>query len=133
MSTQVQYNLYVGSKQDLLHCTMDIVSCTNIPKFKPRHLVLNMVDASDKKYFHLEQFNVVPGWINPLVPTLIHCDQGLSRAPSMALYYLAFMGAISSSSYYRAYSDFKQLYPLFAPNTGIREFMSEWWTALMDD
>jgi predicted protein tyrosine phosphatase len=92
-----------------------------------------MVDASNKKYFHLEQFDVVPGWINPMNPTLIHCDQGLSRGPSMALYYLAFMGAISNTSYYRAYSDFKQLYPSFAPNTGIREFMSEWWPALMDD
>ena len=130
---QVWDNLYVGDIQAATTCSnMDIVSLIQqSPQFTSRHLHINMVDAREPKYFNIEQFLSVSAWIRPLRPTLIHCNEGKSRGPSMALYYLALNGHINSTSYYKAYADFKALYPDFMPNTGIREFMSSMWGELM--
>lgn len=132
MSVKVFHNLYVGSIHDTETANgLHVISLCPSKTYFPRHLRIDMIDASDKKYFHIEQFTKVLSWIDPLHPTLIHCAQGKSRAPSMAMFYLSYHGLIDNESYYKAYSDMKLLYPSFAPNTGIREFMAEWWKGLM--
>ena len=132
MSTLIQHNLFVGSLHDLETANgLDVISLCPATHHG-RHLHINMVDASSPKYFHLEQFSKAIHWVDPMQPTLIHCALGRSRAPSVAMTYLAYHGLISSDSYYGAYKDFKLLYPAFAPNTGIREFMAEWWKGLME-
>lgn len=133
MMVQVHNNLHVGDKYSLLEIPgeWDIISLSCVPQMRTNHLIIDMVDASSPKYFHIEQFNTIPSWINPMTPTFIHCDQGISRAPSVAMYYMAFMGNISDTSYYSAYAEFKSLYPSFSPGSGIREFMAEWWSGLM--
>ena len=62
---------------------------------------------------------------------LIHCNQGFSRAPSLALLFLAKrLGAIGNGSFNLARSDFESLYPEYQPGKGIETFLSEHWREL---
>lgn len=64
-------------------------------------------------------------------PLLIHCNQGLSRAPSLALLFLAKrLGAIGNGSFKIARSDFESLYPEYEPGKGIETFLTEHWKEL---
>ena len=59
---------------------------------------------------------------------LIHCNQGQSRGPSLALLLLAKrLGAIGNGSYKLARSDFEDLYPDYAPGKGIETFLTQHW------
>ena len=55
--------------------------------------------------------------------TLIHCDQGLSRAPTLAYAYLAKRGYLHSEEEFRA------VYPDWAPG-GIWEWLTQNWDSL---
>lgn len=57
----------------------------------------------------------------------IHCNKGESRAPSIALVYLAKRnGLISNDSYLKAKEDFIKLYPNFSP-AGIEPYLNQYW------
>lgn len=59
---------------------------------------------------------------------LIHCNQGLSRAPSLGLYFLAKqLQAIADESYDKARAEFEVIFPSFAPGKGIEVYMQEHW------
>ena len=62
---------------------------------------------------------------------LIHCNQGLSRSPSIALLYLARQAEIDNLNYINAVNDFRKLYPIFNPGNGIALYMSKYWNELM--
>lgn len=62
---------------------------------------------------------------------LVHCNQGRSRAPSLALLFLAKkLGVIGNGSFNVARSDFQHLYPSYAPGQGIERFLKEHWKEL---
>lgn len=62
---------------------------------------------------------------------LIHCNQGESRAPSLALLYLSkSLGVISDNSFAYARADFETLYPRYAPGKGIQSYLSTNWRDL---
>lgn len=62
---------------------------------------------------------------------LIHCNQGESRAPSLALLFLAkHLSVISGESYTAAHAAFVRLYPSYRPGLGIQRFLDENWPAL---
>lgn len=62
---------------------------------------------------------------------LIHCNQGLSRAPSLALLFLSKrLGVIGNGSFKRARTDFEDLYPQYNPGKGIEMFLKEHWKEL---
>ncbi|GAB6142553.1 hypothetical protein JCM14076_32830 [Methylosoma difficile] len=62
---------------------------------------------------------------------LVHCNQGESRAPSLALLFIAkCRGAISNHSYELAKSDFEAIYPGYNPGNGIRKYFSMNWESL---
>lgn len=62
---------------------------------------------------------------------LIHCNQGFSRAPSLALLFLSKrLGAIGNGSFNRAREDFESLYPEYSPGKGIEIFLREHWKEL---
>lgn len=64
---------------------------------------------------------------------LIHCNQGESRAPTLALVFLAkHLHAISNQSYSAARQDFAQRFPRYLPGRGIQTYMHENWSK-MDD
>jgi len=62
---------------------------------------------------------------------LIHCNQGESRAPSLAMLFLAKgISVIPSSSYAEARSAFERLYPRYNPGKGIETYFSRNWAEL---
>lgn len=64
-------------------------------------------------------------------PLLIHCNQGESRAPSLALLLLAKrLGVLPDDSYSAAREAFTALYERYRPGVGIAQFLAEHWHAL---
>jgi hypothetical protein len=62
---------------------------------------------------------------------LIHCNQGESRAPSLALLFLAKRRAVlDDSSYSAARVGFERLYPHYKPGAGIQNYFSTNWRGL---
>ncbi len=97
------------------------------------HLYLNMVDgerprvppflyAASKAFLakHLQNGKVV-----------IHCNDGDSRAPAVALIYLAWSGGLPSDNYDSAYNAFRLVYPDFSPGAGIFANMNMRWADLI--
>ncbi|MBD8879833.1 hypothetical protein IHE49_05015 [Rhodanobacter sp. 7MK24] len=65
---------------------------------------------------------------------IIHCNQGESRAPSLALLFLArSISAIDDSSYSSARNEFKTLYPRYQPGKGIETYFTQNWPKLGQD
>lgn len=103
---------------------------------KDRHLVLNMVDMEQELH---------PTFTNPIMKAamtfierhintnkiLIHCNQGQSRSPSIAMIYLAKTGVINNGSSSAAVTEFVKLYPLYQPGRGIAAYINRNWDYLM--
>lgn len=103
---------------------------------KEQHLFLNMVDMDRE---------LSPVFTNPIMQSamrfiekniserkiLIHCNQGLSRSPSIALLYLAANNSIANDSYSDAVTDFRELYPAFNPGRGIAMYMNNNWSEII--
>jgi hypothetical protein len=63
-------------------------------------------------------------------PVLIHCNQGQSRAPSLALLYGAKrLGLFPSESYGAARKAFEAVHP-YTPGAGIAKFLDDHWSSL---
>lgn len=62
---------------------------------------------------------------------IIHCNNGGSRGPSLALAYMAYKGLIAAGSYEEAVKEFQELYPEHAPNTGISAYLKNNWHRIM--
>lgn len=62
---------------------------------------------------------------------LIHCNRGRSRAPSLALLFLARQSFLKNPKTYReAEQRFLKIHPSFLPGTGIRSFLIQNWDLL---
>ena len=62
---------------------------------------------------------------------LIHCNQAESRAPTLALLFLAKdLDLISDDSFNAARADFSNLYPAYNPGTGIQRYLTEHWAEI---
>lgn len=62
---------------------------------------------------------------------IIHCNQGESRAPSLALLFLArTLAVIDDSSYSSARGEFQKLYPRYQPGNGIQTYFTQNWARL---
>lgn len=99
------------------------------------NLYLNMVDMDTEQD---------PKYINPMLKAafkfiqvnegkkiLIHCNEGHSRAPSIALLYLAKISKkIPNKSYDEAKIEFTRKYKYFAPNDGILSYMHRRWNEI---
>jgi predicted protein tyrosine phosphatase len=63
---------------------------------------------------------------------LIHCNKGESRAPSLALLFLAKrLRVIPAGSFSQAKEAFSMLYPAYRPGVGIEEFLIERWLEIV--
>ncbi len=64
---------------------------------------------------------------------LIHCNQGESRAPTLALLFLAkHLGAIPGESLYAAQTAFTPLCPEYRPGRGIHQFLETNWATIIE-
>ncbi|MHB9133316.1 MAG: protein-tyrosine phosphatase family protein [Armatimonadota bacterium] len=114
------------------------------PKSSPEYLVarrdnrliLNLIDADTPKYISAEAIDAALQFthaaLNDGDNVLILCNQGLSRAPSIALLYLArYTDAIPKASFAKAREAFEQLYPDYYPSWGMWGFLNQNWQRYM--
>ena len=94
-------------------------------------LVLNMVDSDNPKYFskHLIEpaLQFMADRLMAGQKVLVHCNQGRSRAPTLALMFLGRHSAEFRLSFGAAASLFKARYPIYAPARGIEAFAAANW------
>ena len=118
--------------------------CGNPPNSHPNYLVkdggkdlyLNMVDM-DRKQKHQFMEPMVTATLEFVAshidsePFLIHCNQGQSRSPSLAMLYLAKRtDEISDKSYQASRREFQELYPPYNPSPGIHLYLQDYWDQL---
>ena len=135
----VHYGLFVGNDSDVpgfsgsvLHCARDPWFPKNLPDSKlvwrasEYEMMLKMVDAADAKYFSDEMVNPGLDFITERFAAgdvvLVHCNQGLSRSPSVAFLWLHEHGFLDKEFRY-AVPQFKEIYKDYNPNPGIFQYL----------
>ncbi len=99
------------------------------------HCLLNMIDPP-APLFKLAMFEKAIAWARVQILAgkrlMIHCNEGKSRAPSMALVIAAhLLGIIPSASYEAAIAEFENQTGIpYEPGAGIRRFLADNWQAL---
>jgi len=111
----------------------------NLPHYHPNYLVLekennlylNMIDPISplfKMPLFIEFLRFMRKHWNEGKKVLIHCNKGNSRAPSLALLFLAKdIGTISNESYKKAKEEFRRIYPFYSPGIGIQIYLNKYW------
>ncbi len=124
-------------------CHQEAVGYTgNLDKQHPNYLVLergsnlylNMIDPP-VPLFPSELFSAAMEFADKHWTAgrnvLFHCNQGRSRAPSLALLFAATRrGFIASESYEKARAEFERGYGHYAPGRGIETFLLENWSKI---
>lgn len=103
---------------------------------KPYHLILNWVDGPA----HLYNWST-PGLFNRaldfidrnvrLGDVLVHCDQGLSRSPTLAMLYLAKRTDYLKDDLSSAYDEFQQVYFKDYNPGGILDYVADHWKEIV--
>lgn len=154
---EVYKNLYVGNQFDeetlqsredwfIVHACKEPYhrqtlgySGRGAPKDHPEYLfavrdgrlILNLVDVPNPKYIAMEIMEAAVKAIHEDISSkkvLVHCNQGMSRSPSIAFLYLAkHTGLFEGLSLEAALHEFKELYPSYAPAGGVAGFIRENW------
>ena len=96
-------------------------------------LVLNPIDADVPSYIPKAVIDEALGYIADNLAkgdkVLVHCNQGCSRSPGIALLFVAQKGEFSGLSYAQAKVEFLKIYPYFSPAGGMEGFCSMNWDA----
>ncbi len=92
--------------------------------------MLNMVDTDSPTFFHKEMLDQALDFIDHMRVSeqnvLVHCNQGESRAPSIALLYMACrLNALPADSLEAAEDEFKQIYPRYRPSGQSAEVLTD--------
>lgn len=109
------------------------------PKENPEYLVavrhyykecfLNLIDAEDPAYIPKELIDSAVNFVNfhrcKFNKVFIHCNQGLSRAPTIAMLVEA---PGLSIDFDEALEQFKAIFPDYAPRNGMLEFAKANWS-----
>jgi len=99
---------------------------------KPGTLILNLVDADDAKFIGPETIAAAVDAIYEHIgfsKVLIHCNQGVSRSPSIAfLYLLKFTDVFRRDSFEEDLEEFVRLYPPYQPKNGMADFVRDNWS-----
>lgn len=94
-------------------------------------LILNLVDAPDPAYIPKEVIDTALDAIHQNIlqnKVLVHCNQGMSRSPTIAFLYLAkFTKIFLSNDFTVALPEFKKLYPAYTPANGMAMFAKNNW------
>lgn len=103
--------------------------------YRPRHLILNLVDPNDAKWIPREVIDAALDEIDTRLEdgmnVLVHCNQGESRAPSIALLYLLgegrpeFDGCENGDEVMDVFRT--EFYPDYNPSEGFTQFIRENW------
>jgi hypothetical protein len=92
---------------------------------RDNRLILNLVDAQEERYIPFTILDAAIGFIGKELESghkvLVHCNQGESRAPSIALLYMVKAGLLPQD-YDGAFFKFLEIYPAYNPGQGIASF-----------
>lgn len=146
---EVTRNLFVGNQDDIkgfkgaivhaakdpFHRSMVGYKERALPKDHPEYLyatrgnelALNIVDADKPEFFADRMINVALNFIGLWLEdnkVLLHCNQGESRSPSIAMLY---MRNELPDNFEEAEQEFKKIYPKYNPKNGIREYAKSRW------
>lgn len=102
-----------------------------------KRLILNIVDANHPRFFDFGMISEALDFIEKVLEegmkVLVHCNPGESRSPYIALLNLATRAqAISNTSLSEAEADFKEIYPDYAPRSGIRGHLAQYWDKCLE-
>lgn len=96
------------------------------------HLFLNLIDPP-RPLFMRDSFVAFFEFVDEQIrerPVLIHCNEGRSRAPSLALLYAAKrLGLFGGDDYAAARAAFAQTFP-YAPGAGIASWLAANWNTV---
>lgn len=94
-------------------------------------LILNLVDVADVNYVAAEIVDAALEAIREHLDygkVLIHCNQGQSRSPSIALLYLSrYTNRFAGMNVDDAVAVFRELYPPYAPARGMADYVRLNW------
>lgn len=97
-----------------------------------KHWILNLIDAADVAYIPEEVMKAAMRAIIYFLPehkVLVHCNQGQSRSPTIAMLYLQrFDPRFTGLSYDDAVAKFKTIYPPYAPSKGMADYARQHWS-----
>jgi hypothetical protein len=100
---------------------------------KPGKLILNLIDAADPKYVPKEIIHRALDFIDENLAkgqkVLVHCNQGGSRAPTIAMLYLGYCAQLPFD-FEEAEAKFLESYPDYKPAAGMRGFACEHWAPI---
>lgn len=99
---------------------------------RENRLILNLVDVDNPAFFRTEMITEALDFIDEALESgtkvLVHCNQGESRGPSIALLYMAARRqSLPTESLESAESEFRSLYAGYSPSNGIRGHLRECW------
>jgi len=157
---EVYQNIYVGDENDcftneregwaVVHvcknpCHARAVGYTgNLQSTHPNYLIL---ERGSHLFFNMVDMprELLPEYTDPMIRKflefmqthsgkriLIHCNFGGSRSPSLAMFYMAKIGAIPNGNYEESATAFRRIYPLFNPNRGITLYLQHNWNTLIN-
>lgn len=94
-------------------------------------LALNLIDGENPAFVPKEAIDYALEFTNNKLSlgknVLIHCNQGLSRGPSIGFLYLAKYTEELSERFMSALGAFTLMYPSYNPGQGIYEFVKMRW------
>lgn len=145
---EVYKDIFVGSKDDLrftdekeyafVHATKTVFKKDDdeVVNEENNHLYLNWVDSKDSKYFNynnegvsvfIKVLDFIDKWINKR-KVFLHCDEGVSRSPTIAMVYMAKrVKCINNRDYIYANRDFSDIYNSYWAGKGISDFVFKNW------
>ena len=93
---------------------------------RPNHLYLNLIDGENPEFIPDKLINAALSFISEHLeknrPVLVHCVEGKSRGPSIAMLWLVLNGLLPAEG---AFRKFKQLYPDYSPSAGIKIYTKQ--------
>ncbi len=99
---------------------------------RPGRLILNLVDVDDVNYVAAEIVDTALEVIHQNLGSgqvLVHCNQGASRSPTLAMLYLArHTDRLKGMAWSEAQAAFKTIYPPWAPARGMADYARLNWT-----
>lgn len=148
---EVINNLFIGTDVDCFNFTgFKIHACKtchkqrlaykgSLPSTHPNYLILE--EEKDLFLNIVDMTRLLPIYTDPIMEAamsfidkhirdnsvLIHCNQGISRSPGIALLYLAQANLLSNSNYDIAKNEFIRIYKNYNPGVGIDNYLRDNW------